>query len=1749
MNVLGRHAEAFVGRVLSCGMDDCQEQGNYEERLKEVFDSFDASGAGSLSPEELCELCQSLHLDDATPVLQALLQNQDQLDARVDFEQFKDALILVLSSNVEPQPSEEETLSKPDSPEIQPKFVKGSKRYGRRSTPEFIEPISDHSEVRNTNLEEEEVAEDNYDSAVPRKRERWNSNESSTEEYEAEGQLRLWNPDEPSTPRGSNAAPSTSLEERLREACSQLMISWDGFADHDELLVLSEHLGLKLNSDLLQSLSGNGVMSVEEFVSRVLNSNKTQIPPASTPYRQLKRHHSTQPFDEGGRRIAPPSALTSTIGMRLFSTLDDGTGFTPVEYILDAWLDEGIENSAEILQALNFDLDGKLSLSDLTTALENELLITKNGIHQAAVASFKAEIRYLLEQVDREMKEKEKILSDLEKAEKLKNQLATEVDEHHSAIEHKNNLNLRKLEQDHKEKLSAVRSELMKEMDQLKQQAGLQREELEAEIQKIREDESFLRDHLSISVKDNRRLEIELLDSTEKLMEAESQVAKLQRSLDNIMKERFGDLDPSSADFFLQEERMKQLGAGYEAQYREMQDRIDELQAELRDFHSLGRVQQPIGQPLSEELESKSPGMESDPGIGSEEVQPFSLSLEAEMMLEQLKEQHLREMEDLRNQLQSKINDFDMMVEKHGLIHEDQKAALSLQYQQELQAMKVELASTQSHIEKLQSQLEQAELENASLQRAQAEDREVLENKREEEVRSLRQQLTEAHSYAEDLKEQLTTLSTQLVERGENHANQIEDLRKRHADEIKKLEQEHVELSEARLDEERAKMQEEKAEMEKLLDDFRREREVMQESHEDQLKARSEEAKLRFEHERDEIVERLTEQWQKERARLDEEHSESLQVLLEEEMLKLIKEHEDKENKLREQWEHNVAELQEHQEETFLQRLLQERLQLQEQFEQREKRQKEQWEMERLQLEEDYEGMLQEKLSEEREKFQAEAEEQEKRQEFLMAQVMTRHREAIRELTSKHGEERDALSSMLEKLRDDIAKERKELELSFSQRIREVEARFSGDQDSVEKRFQADVLRLEQHYQTELETLSQSHTEQKLLLDAEIQEALQKAEEQGRTMEREREQLDQQWREEMHQQESQHEKKMEELAMKNQQLQTELEELSSVAQTAELELSRQLNELHNRLQENLETRDEFLAQSERKAEEAERLLQQTLEEKEELLRSHTELEARNTEMLSVSEKQTQERIELVSECDGLKMKIEELEVLLQQAAVDFYHETKELQEHLSTLEKGLRKDPENTGKGLLVHQGLAEKALEEEEAAVGMCFEGPQNVSPPIPNSSYPLEQNVQIMAPASCAGEDDDLASKHHGNLEVKRNGWIYETDVLAGSKQEVDGESSPDCCSAQSTSFKGLDLDSSGPDENNFSVDSNSEAFFPRPLCETVVALRASEASDAGTGKTEKTLDLESCEAKNQPQDVPVLLGVNVSQDEERNQAIEDEPFMPEEVSDPDVPSPPDVQVSHDKQEVGPAAHLTFEQPSANINEERSHGLETADEGADCPLLRLQVMCDVATEENILLLKKISLLQQKTQILEKLLYHNSEKIKTGNQVLEENYSLKVKILLLMERVKELELKASEAAALQARYEDCLCENARLKYRNGELEKSVQRFERGVSRWEGFPNHSKVSLLDEIGTLREDNRKFSELLGELELQREILSAIPAVETMVDRPGPTDVEGQGATELQGCCAELEKENIGLREAIWALQDESQTLHESTQAQR
>ncbi|XP_077416411.1 uncharacterized protein nin isoform X1 [Vanacampus margaritifer] len=1608
-----------LGRLLSCGMDDVLEQDQYEERLKEVFDGFDASGCGSLCPEELADLCLSLHLEDVAPaLLDALLQGRDLVTDRVDFNQFRDALILVLSSNIEaPQTQEEEVPSRPESPDIQPKLVKGSKRYGRRSKPESVSTISDFGEDAHNQDEHTaggEDTKDNYDSSIPRKRERWNADETSTEEYEAEGQMHLWNPDEPSTPRGCAAAP---LKERLQEACEELAISWHGCAGHTELLALCDYLGLEISTDALHGLNGDGWINVQEFVSMVLKYNKPATPSASTPYRQLKRQHSTQPFDEVGRRIANPSALMSTIGMRLFSTLDDGTGFTAVESIIDAWMEEGIDNSIEILQALNFSLDGKLSLCDLTVALENEILATKNGIHQAALASFKAEIRHLLERVDGELREKEKIRSDLEKVERLKTQLATEVDEHHLSIERTNNLNLRKLEEEHQEKLAAVRSELMKETDLIRQQAAQQREELEAEVDKIKEDESFLRDHLSISIKENRRVEMDLLDCSEKLTKAQSQVTKLQASLDNMMKEKFGDLDPDSADFFLQEERMKQLRLAYEAQCRELQDRVDELQSELQDFHNLGRPQQPCPQPLSEELESKSPGVESDQGLGSEEVHPFiSMSLEAEMKLEQQKEQHLHQMDELRNQLETKMNEFNAMVEQY----EEQKTALALQHQQEVQASREELAGVHSREQELQSQLEQAQLEQTR-----------LEEETRAEASTLQRQLLEAESVAAKWEGQLRILEEQKLDL----LAEMEELRNQHASVITTLEKETTERLESKLQDWEEKHLEEKDELEKRWTEcFEREKEVLKQRHEEELTARVEEARASLEEEHDRTVKKLTGDWQEQRALLDEQNDESLQALLEEAMLRLVKEQEEKETRLREEWES-------------------EGLRRQEQHEQREAKLKREWERERLQLEEDYEDMIQERLYEEREKHEAEKEELEKRLEGLQEES---RREALREITVKHAEERNTLSGMLDKLRDDIAQERQQTEVSFSKKIKQAEDRFSGDQESAAARFQAAILKLEWHYQSELRELSESHAE------AQLHKALQSAEEWQKKMEEETERLHREWAEERLELKKVHGEVTQALVKETQRLQHQMDSSAVAAQTKEMELSHQLNDLHNRLQESLQAKEDLLARSDKKAEDAELLLSQTVEdfrqEREELHSSYTQLEAQYEEMLSISHRQTAERILLLTERDDLKLGIEDMEKLLKQAVEDFEMDKKELRGQVAIMEEKVKESQT---------QDLLLGTSKNEETENSFSENDLKTESDPL---NEPDKNVSQLKMDASETGNDLNASNfeKPHDNPE--------------GVLCHVEGPR--------------IITDLEFPE-----TDGNSKSFSHSRCQDKDLSREVSEV-------------LDYHKEESAPQAVPTsTLEIHSHRDQWNTETV---------VGSLALVDPCELSLEDSEDDHGSESDWDYLKGEHTNVSPKPFDQDIDCEHQDFSNFQLQSSYRQTKEESVLLQEKILLLQQKTELLQSLLEHSSKKIQTGCEYLEENYSLKVKMFLLMEHIKVLEMQASKLKGLQARYDDCVCENAMLKGKNAELQQNVWRLQSQMS-------DERISLTDDIGRIRQENRKLSELFAEFETQGDTLD-----------PGPAWSKISEASHVNDSRGELEVQTTKLHQAISELQAKNAT---------
>ena len=54
--------------------------------------------------------------------------------------------------------------------------------------------------------------------------------------------------------------------------------------------------------------------------------------------------------DERSARSTSPSLLTATVGQRVLSRLDDGSGCSSPERVIALWTEEGIRNSQDILQ-------------------------------------------------------------------------------------------------------------------------------------------------------------------------------------------------------------------------------------------------------------------------------------------------------------------------------------------------------------------------------------------------------------------------------------------------------------------------------------------------------------------------------------------------------------------------------------------------------------------------------------------------------------------------------------------------------------------------------------------------------------------------------------------------------------------------------------------------------------------------------------------------------------------------------------------------------------------------------------------------------------------------------------------------------------------------------------------------------------------------------------------------------------------------------------------------------------------------------------------------------------------------------------------------------------------------------------------------------------------------------------------------------------------------------------------------------
>uniref|UniRef100_A0A7N6AKV5 EF-hand domain-containing protein n=1 Tax=Anabas testudineus TaxID=64144 RepID=A0A7N6AKV5_ANATE len=761
------------------------EHSHYVAQLKAEFDSCDTTATGFLDREELTVLCRKLQLDAHLPLLLDTLL-RERTYARVNFEEFKEGFVAVLSRSLDFSTSEDDSsYLEPVVPEeVKPKFVKGTKRYGRRSRPDS-----------NTNA----ALTCDYEDSPPSRTEATHSS--------------------PAGVRRAKLRRSTSLEsvEVTPLIYTQTLIynifcvlgpgqeeAEPGVVGEEVLMTVCDHLGLQqLNTEeldvLLRKLDADldGRVSIREFQKVLCGSVPVSC---STPVRPADLQRTV--LEEGSVRSTSPSLLTATVGQRVLSQLDDGSGCTSPERVIALWTEEGIRNSRDILQVsqtLDFPLEERLSLADLTLALDNELLVSGNGIHQAALISYKNEIQHLQVMAEQACRERDKVKTDLDLADQRNLQLVREVDDRHASMETLNQSRIRDLEQDFRDRLTALRSQSEEESEALLQHVERERSMLQEELQLLRAQEVELQEELCDATQENSRLEEELSAVKLKLTEAEGSVIRQQRDLDQLLHDKLTCVLIMILHFHPHPSSIPTL--------QELRDRNDELSSELEllksqrnDRKSRPSVDTTVLSWAQDSDSDDSDMKRSSSPLIRRKLQPTdettlcslesvsgpAVSIETELALEQLRQKHNQELQQLRIQLETQVNYYERSLELMRQSMEVERKDISQAFKLEISELEEQKAQVEQQVKQLKETVDKLQTQiqrggggwsNEQERRVQRE-RAELEQNFAREISNLVQRLsTEKDQLEAELKlkhdQEVMLVRTQLEEvRSENRAVQ-----------------------------------------------------------------------------------------------------------------------------------------------------------------------------------------------------------------------------------------------------------------------------------------------------------------------------------------------------------------------------------------------------------------------------------------------------------------------------------------------------------------------------------------------------------------------------------------------------------------------------------------------------------------------------------------------------------------------------------------------------------------------------------------------------------------------------------------------------------------------------------------------------------------------------------------------------------------------------------------------------------------
>ncbi|XP_057668880.1 ninein [Diorhabda carinulata] len=553
----------------------------YEQQLLKVFNSHDRDNCGSLDKDGLIQLCQTLQLDEhGLDLVNCLLKDKC---SRVNFTDFKDALLALLGNiqnNKSSVNEDDKNIKSSPEREVSPKFVYGSKKYGRRSRPrnddvhkiinEDEKPLNVSVQRSNSNSEvSSKKRKTNY--RLQRCTSLPNNNDLVISDIESKNSL-------------SNETELVCTEEMLREAWKKLGVGKDGYLNQTELILVCDAIGLhKLADGVIRQLSDKLTINHDHKIS--FQELLTILQQDDTWFEVLNQTIVTKDAELDGTIIhkSNEGLFPDSRTFHLVTLGPDGNGMINTEVLIEMWESVGVHSPKELLHELGFNCR-RVNILDLADVLEKQIKgITEAtrsefqsphvALLQASLILYQSEIKTFKNLLEQMHAEREKLKCHVSDANNRATLLAQEVDDNHSRME-QNTLNqVKLLEQRHTEILKELTVQFTKDKDQLtsiNQSLENRISTLEQEVHKLKHD-LIVAQKYSINVeKDNQKLlsKISELERDRNLLTNQIEVLECE-------KQKFNEIEQEENKLLLTKLTTLQM------QNAQLKDKNDEMVSEI----------------------------------------------------------------------------------------------------------------------------------------------------------------------------------------------------------------------------------------------------------------------------------------------------------------------------------------------------------------------------------------------------------------------------------------------------------------------------------------------------------------------------------------------------------------------------------------------------------------------------------------------------------------------------------------------------------------------------------------------------------------------------------------------------------------------------------------------------------------------------------------------------------------------------------------------------------------------------------------------------------------------------------------------------------------------------------------------------------------------------------------------------------------------------------------------------------------